>query len=122
MSWRVIFRDGIEFPLTKMKRQAAGIHPVRAGDASPTGNVPAQCYDEKNWEETNALNNKIHHRRFDAVRAWARHFAGGGCRLPGPSGQDRGAVRARRTDRRNGAADRTEAVGQSEAAVLHRKS
>ena len=58
---------------------------MSADDASPTGNVPAQCYDEKNWEETNALNNKTHHRRHDAVRTRARHFAGGG-RLPGPSG------------------------------------
>src|SRR5690349_22337866 len=97
MSWRVIFRAAIEFPLTK-GNEAAGIQPVSADDASPTGNVPAQCYDEKNWEETNALNNKTHHRRFDAVRAHARRFAGGG-RLPRPPGQDRGAIRARRTDR-----------------------
>ncbi len=55
---------------------------MSADDASPTGNVPAQCYDEKNWEETNALNNKTHHRRFDAVRARARHLAGGGAGYP----------------------------------------
>src|SRR5262245_47461112 len=102
MSWRVIFRAAIEFPLTK-KERAAGIHPVCARDASPTGNVPAQCYDEKNWEETNALNDKTHHRRCDAVRARTRHLARRGGGLPGSSGQSRGAVRARGADRRDGA-------------------
>src|SRR4029078_5064059 len=87
MSWRVIFRAAIEFPLTK-GQEAAGIQPVRADDASPTGNVPAQCYDEKNWEETNALNNKTHHRRPGAVRAGAWRFACNGGRLSRSTGHD----------------------------------
>jgi hypothetical protein len=47
MSWLVIFRVGIEFSSDESGTTlAAGIQPVSAGDASPTGNVAAQCYDE----------------------------------------------------------------------------
>src|SRR5262245_39842048 len=89
---------------------------------APLATVPRNATMKKNWEETNALNNKTRRRRSDAVGARARHFAGSSGRLSGPSGQDRGALRASRTDRRNGTPDRAEAVGEPETAVLYRKS
>src|SRR4029077_17256527 len=46
---------------------AAGIQPVSAGDASPTGNVAAQCYDENKGRKrcTGCF----------AFRRWARYWS-----------------------------------------------
>ena len=51
----------------------------------------------------------------------SRLTAGLGRRLSRQAGEDRRAVRARRSDRRDGAADRAEAVGKPEAAILRRE-
>src|SRR5580692_8217719 len=53
MSWRVIFRADIDFPLMKPGRRRAGEYslPERA-IASPAGNGRSQCYDTKKYGGT----------------------------------------------------------------------
>ena len=93
-----------------------------ACDASPTGNWPARnATMQKNRGGIHALNRQEMLTCVTALFAACRRRAGLGRRLSRQAGEDHRAVRARRSDRRDGAADRAEAVGEPGAAVLRRE-
>src|SRR5450759_1605051 len=126
MSWRVILRADITFPLMKATsiKRAAGIQPAGACDASPPNIAPlATAARNATMPKNRGGIHGFDRKKSGGLRCAMRgdHRAGLGGRLSRQAGEGYRAVRARRTHRRDGAADCAEAVGKPEAAILRRE-